>query len=344
MKSCRAAAIVACAVTAACTGSSSAARSRGAISATASPSRSGHVQHHHHGGPNGYREHRFVSGIESITAAKGSRIACADRRIIHVRRGARVRLAVRLGTQRASLVGVESGHYYPTAEVAHARLTLRGAGGALTYRPPRWGAFGSKAAAITPIGSKAAHGYVCLVRFHADEPAVAVVGVNPIFMGGGPELILLAPGSDRRHVVHAGFENWAIDDSGPNPVIKTTDSRFFGIGGYDADSGSPLNFYTVDNGELLNISAAYPAEIRAEAADWWRHFERPRHGPYLGAIATWAADECTLGNQAYAFATLDRLQSEGKFRRFKVLRHTGFRHVSYAAHLKRFLAKTGYSR
>jgi len=73
---------------------------------------------------------------------------------------------------------------------------------------------------------------------------------------------------------------------------QTTDSRFFGIGEGDADSGSPLNYYTVDDGRLQNISAEYSAEINA---------------------------------------TLNRLQHEGKFRHYTALRHGHFRHVSFAA-------------
>jgi hypothetical protein len=124
----------------------------------------------------------------------------------------------------------------------------------------------------------------------------------------------------------------------------TGDMRFFGIGDYDADSGAPLRTFTIDSdGRLVNVSGDYPRHIERDAAKWWQQFQNPKHGPYLGAIASWAADECSLGRQSLARDELDQLQREHRFSRFTVLRHGHFHHTSYARFLENRLHAWGYA-
>jgi hypothetical protein len=248
-----------------------------------------------------------------------------------------------LGTQTARLTGIERSHYYPTASIDAARVEVHGVGGSVSYLVPDWGNFGKSRPAITPIGSKTARGYLCLVRFYDKQPAVALVGVNPVFMGGGPRLVLLAASASGAQSIPGDFRPSPVKIVHGTPLVVTGDMRFFSVGGSDADSGAPLRVFTVDHGRLDNVSTDYPSRIRSDADAAWHQFHHPRHGPYLGAIATWAADECTLGRQTTAFGTLDRLQVAGRFRRFIALRHHHFKHVSYAAHLERFLRRTGYA-
>jgi hypothetical protein len=118
------------------------------------------------------------------------------------------------------------------------------------------------------------------------------------------------------------------------PLILTGDPRFRAIGGFDADSGDPLNVFTVDAGRLANDTRHYPRRVERDAARWWKEFEPRGHRPSFGALSSWAADECSLGRRSAAFATLDRLAEKGRVRR------AGPHSVTY---LERFLIRTGYA-
>jgi hypothetical protein len=117
--------------------------------------------------------------------------------------------------------------------------------------------------------------------------------------------------------------------------------RFFGVGESDADSGFPLNLFTMVDGQLRNISAQFPRQVSHDARAWWRQFEHPRYGPHLGAVAAWAADECTLGRQHHAFVILRRLQRNGRLRTFGSILPKAKRR--YARWLEGFLKRTGYA-
>jgi hypothetical protein len=223
-------------------------------------------------------------------------------------------------------------------------VVLRGAGRPERYNIPVYGGAYRKVRELSVLGSRSTHGYLCLVRFQPDQPAVAVVADEPVFMGGGAQLVALAPYVGHRQTTPGGFRNYSINTSIGAPVAITDDTRFFGIGDSDADSGDPVRVFTVDDhGDLVNVSADYPEHIERDAAKAWHQFHHPKNGPYLGAIATWAADECSLGNQADAFSELDRLQAEHAFAHFTVFRHGHSHHASYAHFLERRLAKWGYT-
>jgi hypothetical protein len=248
---------------------------------------------------------------------------------------------VRLGGQTATLSGVSRGQWYAPGHVLlrHGYVTVSGQGRPTSYRVADAGSF-TPGQVATVIGSRAVHGYLCLVRFHPDQPAVALLGVRPAFMGGGPVLVFLAAGRPPR-LVPGGFGRWAIDTSLGDPVVATGDMRFFGIGASDADSGSPLRVFTFKGRRLVNVSRDYPQQVERDAAKWWQLFTHHRNGPYFGAIASWVADECSLGRQASAFATLNRLKQAGRL----VHDRDGPRRAgpAFVGFIERFLVKTGYA-
>jgi hypothetical protein len=276
-----------------------------------------------------------------VAAPSSAPIACANRNLADSKPGRAIRATVRLGDETATLSGTSRGQWYAPGHVLlrHGYVHLSGEGRPTLYRVADAGSF-TPGQVATVIGSRVDHGYLCLVRFHPSEPAVALIGVRPAFMGGGPVLVFLAPGR-RPQIVPGGFAPWAINTAIGPPVVATGDMRFFGIGGSDADSGEPLRVFTADDGRLVNVSRDYPDHIERDAAKWWQLFSHPRNGPYFGAIASWVADECSLGRQAFAFDTLNRLKRVGRFVHHEdAPRRAG---PAFVGFLERFLVKTGYA-
>jgi hypothetical protein len=258
-----------------------------------------------------------------------------------VKPGKPIRAAVRLGDVTATLRGTSRGQWYAPEHVLirHGYVHVSGPGGSTSYRVADAGSFTPGQVAMV-VGSKAVHGYLCLVRFHPDQPAVALLGVRPAFMGGGPLLVFLAAGR-RPQIVPGGFAPWAIDTSLGEPVVATGDMRLFGIGASDADSGEPLRVFTVDDRRLVNVSRDYPDQVERDAAKWWQLFTHHHNGPYYGAIASWVADECSLGRQGFAFATLNRLKRAGRFVHHRD--EPSRAGPAFVGFIERFLVKTGYA-
>jgi hypothetical protein len=132
-----------------------------------------------------------------------------------------------------------------------------------------------------------------------------------------------------------------IDTASGAPVIVTDDYRFFGSFTDRANAADPLRVFTVAGGRLVNVTRAYPLHIERDAARAWRGFVHPRNGPHdgLGALAVWAADECSLRREAFAWRTLDELLREGRLQG-RVESPGGER---FLRHLRAFLIRTGYA-
>jgi hypothetical protein len=158
-------------------------------------------------------------------------------------------------------------------------------------------------------------------------------------MGIAPVLALLAEGAHRAQLIPGDNDPSPIVTTLGPPVVVTGDMRFFEIGGYDTDSGSPARVFTVSGSRLLNVSAAYPLHLERDAAIWRRRFQRSRY-PFHGAIASWAADECSLGRQGFAFRTLNRLQAAHRLGRYQ---DGHSQRVPFAPHLERLLVRLGYA-
>jgi hypothetical protein len=250
---------------------------------------------------------------------------------------------VQLGAETARLRGTAvspSNWQQSDAFVRGTAVVVRDRSGQIRYQVPHYPFGDPVSRGVSVVGSKQVHGYLCLIRFHEGEPAVGLVGVTPGFMGEAPVLALLAGGAGRAQYVPGGFDPLTVVTKVGPPVIMTGDMRFFEVGGSDSDSGYPLRVFTVTGNELVNVSRSYPLHMERDAAVWWRRFQRSRF-PFHGGIAAWAADECTLGRQAFAFRTLDRLQAAHRLRHYL---GGDLKPAPFAPHLERLLRRTGYAR
>jgi hypothetical protein len=287
-----------------------------------------------------------AASSEATAVTVSRKLACRGKRLWRRPPGKRVHITVRLGNQRATLTGVTIRR--PTFSgtnswLRHARVVVRGGGDVIRYRTPRDVTYPfhvRRPQQLAEVGTKHLHGVVCLVRFHAGEPPVGLVGDSPVFMGGAPRQVLLASSAPRRQIVPGDFRKYSMHTASPEPLLVTGDMRFFGATGADVDSGFPLRVFTVTNGRLRNVSADHPDRIERDASMWLQQFRHPGNGPRLGALAAWAADMCTLGHQARAFHKIDRLAAAHRLRPIRLLWKTD---AIFARYLKHFLVRTGYA-
>jgi hypothetical protein len=277
-----------------------------------------------------------------VKAPASAPIVCADRELGRARPGGRVRLTVRLGAQRATLAAIADRSERPFSQLRHPTIAVaRISGNLVTRALPINRDRPHAETLLSPVGSSVESGYLCLVRFHRDEPAVAVVAVNPECMGGCPSLAFYPAVGPSSQQLQVGPYGSTVDTAIGAPVIVTDDHRFFGEFTANADAVDPVRVFTVDGGRLVNVTHDYPLHVERDAAVAWHDFVDPSNGPHdgLGALAAWAADECSLGRQAAAWQTLDQLLHEGRLQgRSQSPGGTRFLH-----HLRSFLVQTGYA-
>jgi hypothetical protein len=86
------------------------------------------------------------------------------------------------------------------------------------------------------------------------------------------------------------------------PEFRSEDGRFaYAISSY-AGSGMPVQVLRWQGGDLVDVTAEFPALIKADSKHWWRQYRKyagrkpPNNDPGLGGLAAWAADEYRLGH------------------------------------------------
>lgn len=78
-----------------------------------------------------------------------------------------------------------------------------------------------------------------------------------------------------------------------------------------ACSPGPLQILTFAGGRTLDVTRQFLQRIAADADGWWNMIWGA-DPPALGLVVPWTADECELGKQTSAYATLDALNAAGK--------------------------------
>ena len=131
-----------------------------------------------------------------------------------------------------------------------------------------------------------------------------------------------------------GFEIDDLDGDG-RPELRSADARFRYEFASFAASAFPVQVFQVDGGAYEDVTAGFPALVRADAKRWLRIY-RGRRGKrtieYEGTLAAWVADMELLGKRRTADREL-RI----------ALRHRWIDRA-YVRALDRFLVATGYRR
>ncbi len=126
-------------------------------------------------------------------------------------------------------------------------------------------------------------------------------------------------------------------------VLLSNDGRFPYQFACFACSSAPILLMSIDTGRFVNVTRRYPAAIAADAAAQMQAVREDlaHHTEVLGVVPAWVADECMLGRQAQAYATVDRMLRAGNFspKLGPGFDGTG---AAFVTNLHRFLIRTGY--
>jgi hypothetical protein len=211
----------------------------------------------------------------------------------------------------ATLTG-RAGTVFDQGSISHAELRVSGpqVGTARLALPPPGGA---PAVLPTSLTGDQLRQPLCLVRFAgATEPTV-LVG----FFTGGAHCCFVVRSFSRsgghwpsldRDIGEVPPEVEQVDGT---PAVVTADSAFaYRFTDY-AGSGLPVEILVVRDGRFADVTRQHPGAVRADAARWWAAYGSEPANP-LGALAAWTADECLVGHEASAFATLSSLAHQGR--------------------------------
>jgi len=121
--------------------------------------------------------------------------------------------------------------------------------------------------------------------------------------------------------------------------LLSADDRFaYAFASYAA-SGMPVQVWSYRGGRLVDVTRDHRRLLARDATQQWGYFRQSKrqHRELRGALAAWAADECTLGRGKAALAWL---QAHGpELRKVDPLYGDA---VAFVRSLARFLARAGY--
>jgi hypothetical protein len=288
-------------------------------------------------------------GVSSTPAqastSSAAAIVCNTKPLAQTPRGEPIKISVALGDTTATLTGVSQNRGAARDEddlLLHGgSVIVQGSSAGQAFSLPTNHYYHPKATYLARVAAKGGGGFLCLLRSMAGQAPVAVLGVNPECMGACAHLWFV-PVSGPRHSVQLGLRGGRFERSGDLVVLVAGDSRFDGEFTDLADGVEPIRVVAVDDGKVVSVTADHAARVRHDAQRAWGWFIHPPNGAHhgLGALAAWAADECTLGLQTTAFARLHQLAVD---HRLKGLGGDDSG-SSYVRHLEKFLAKSGYTR
>ena len=185
-------------------------------------------------------------------------------------------------------------------------------------------------------------GYLCLVRFADKRQPPAVLTTY----SGGAHCCTTVRLYDleSKHVsqLELGNMDARIALAGGRAVMETRDDAFSYAFTDFADSGAPIRLYEPSGASgFRNVTREFPAELHADAK--WLWGLAAKRASKLGFYAAWAADEEMLGNDAYVWRTMHRLEQAGKLNVPANLQEPGWpAGRGYITKLRHFLAAHRY--
>ena len=169
-----------------------------------------------------------------------------------------------------------------------------------------------------------------------------------LFTGGAhccveSELVALAADGGVRRVVHdwgdGGYRLSDLDGDGLAEFVSADDRFAYAFTAY-AFSALPLQVLSFRGGRFADVTASYPARVRADARRWRHEYRTTKADAYpQGVLAAWAADRSRLGDRSDALRFVRAQARHGKLRAAMGER----RAVRFAARLGRVLRRWGYA-
>ncbi|HET6795397.1 MAG TPA: hypothetical protein VFH45_13190 [Acidimicrobiales bacterium] len=240
--------------------------------------------------------------------------------------GTPVNLRATLGPVRATVTGTKTTRGGPT--LAGARLRLTSGGRVLIDQaipPPRTdppsdiGVMPQSigpAQPVTPTADTTAASPLCLASFKGMATPTVVMGLTT----GGAHCCTVV----RAVPARAGGTASTVDRDLGNPgaelraegghaVVVTADNAFaYEFTDY-AGSGMPVRVLELGPTGFVDTTRGHLSMVASDADQWWSAFgEASAQHDGNGVLAAWVADECVLGRSSQAWATVDRLQAQGR--------------------------------
>jgi hypothetical protein len=242
--------------------------------------------------------------------------------------GQQVTEQAQLGQDRAQLSGQStqtSYGYIPALASPYVTVWLKGRQvyRAPLYVPPGAGLPPHSLVEPQALGASASSGSLCVARFTGPNPETAVL--IGLYTGGAHcctwvDAYVLRTAGVRVPPVEQflGNPGGNLEGEATGAALITTDNAFYYEFDAYAVSGAPVRVLGLRGQKMVNLTAKYPALVTDDAKSWWLAFQEVRQpsnegaGGGLGLLAAWVADKCVLGQGAQAWATVDRLDAEGK--------------------------------
>ena len=274
-----------------------------------------------------------------LALVKPAAFACAAGLLVCGAAGA---TALRHVVETASSGNVQAELSYDYANYAfsNVHLTIRRGGDVLVDGPVRPL---SRYASVWSAGSKKSVEVLSLDR--NPEPEVLL----DLYTGGAhccwyTEIHrYVAPANTYLMLVHS-WGNTSYRPADPNHdglrEFVSGDDRF--AYEFTSFSGStfPVQIWQYRAGRFVDVTRRFPRPIRRDASrEWHWAVAKGNRAGNVGALASWAADECLLRHCPSAFRRLDVLR-----RKHWIGRGWDATPRKFLKHLRRFLRRTGYLR
>src|SRR5207244_3300821 len=152
---------------------------------------------------------------------------------------------------------------------------------------------------------------LCVARFAGENQPIVLAG---LYSGGAHCCTVLRAWSlSSLSFVddNIGNPSASLTAEGDHAIVVTADDAFnYAFTDY-ADSGAPIEVLEVHGGEFVNTTRRHQRLVSNDAQRWMELVNsQPTNS--LGYLAAWVADECTAGQATQAWATVERLQHQGK--------------------------------
>lgn len=104
-----------------------------------------------------------------------------------------------------------------------------------------------------------------------------------------------------------------VEDLNGEVVVVDTNRDFNAHFGCGACAAAPIQILRVDGGRYVDVNREFRSQITNDAQEHWNQYRaHPDAADAMPVLPAWAADECELGLQSQAFATLDSLAASGR--------------------------------
>jgi hypothetical protein len=138
----------------------------------------------------------------------------------------------------------------------------------------------------------------------------------------------------------------SLQTAGGSAIIVTADNAFAYTFDSFAGSGMPVMVLGFSGGRFVNLTTQHLDRVQTDAAYYWGLVNQPSTATGdlvgLGLLAPWVADECLLGQETHAWATVAAFEAQGRLGPTANPAGAWPTGADYVSALRTFLRQHGY--